>query len=947
MSPLRSSERLLLVRATRALGWALLLCLALVLLRPPQVDRGPVAAPRHESPPSLVADPAPAHERGERVVSDERGAILVLAEVPAKPDPGVTPSPPDAFATAFVARSPADDRVSATADRAPTATVTSPVSVGRDAEPDSLEMGVFELVVERVPERTMIVVLVNERGDVFMPLRELLERVEIPVASTPSGMLLEWPRDVWRTELDLDEGMVRVGDETWGSLEPGSYHVRDGALYLTAPAVESLIGGSVRVLWSDVLIHVAGEDYPVVVRQRRELRRSFFGDRGMPGGTDPFASTPFEARTGGLAGSWGVNAFATEGQPLRGTGRVALGTSLWGGATDVSATASFVEGRPADVGDVMARFSRPVFGSDWLSRFDVGSVSSGGLVPRRLVGGMITNEPYLQPTHFSATAIAPVVPSGWDYEVYQGDHLVGVSDGTGPDDIQAAVRYGHTPVRVKLLGPAGQEVVEDLLFVVNPRQVPAGRLRYEVAAGACRDTGCSSHAAADVRYGVDDRLTLGAGAERLDLGGAGEAGLGYHLSAVARPLTNLSTDVKIRPGSFLQAGAQYRASDGTSATASYLRHGADEIAGGVPSWQGRLSVSGSTWLPGGRRGVSAHLFLRGDDPSRVEAWRAGVSTTVGRSFVTADVESGLQATEMLTLSTYTPLRRGGSVLRDLAINAAFAVSASRAETLETGLSFRPTLASSLQAGIRLRAGEAPRFSLSFTTRASAAFAQARTVASERSSASMSLDGGVALGASEGAAFFNLPGTGQAGVGGRVFLDLNGNGRLDDGEPGAAGVPVTVGGHRQETKSDGSFRSWGLRPYEPALVQVDSLSLDFHLKPAEAEIVVRPSPNRFETVDVPLVRTREVTGRVRGGGSGPVGGVMVEVVDEAGQVIVAGRTFSDGEIYLQRVPVGSYTLRVADSSLRALGASGSEAPVVVPAEGDDVVDAPALDVVFDR
>jgi hypothetical protein len=56
------------------------------------------------------------------------------------------------------------------------------------------------------------------------------------------------------------------------------------------------------------------------------------------------------------------------------------------------------------------------------------------------------------------------------------------------------------------------------------------------------------------------------------------------------------------------------------------------------------------------------------------------------------------------------------------------------------------------------------------------------------------------------------------------------------------------------------------------------------------------------------------------------------------------TFSDGEFYLTRLPAGEYTLTLAASSLRALGAS-TDPPAIrftVPAAaGGEAVDIPPI------
>ncbi len=126
------------------------------------------------------------------------------------------------------------------------------------------------------------------------------------------------------------------------------------------------------------------------------------------------------------------------------------------------------------------------------------------------------------------------------------------------------------------------------------------------------------------------------------------------------------------------------------------------------------------------------------------------------------------------------------------------------------------------------------------------------------------------------------------------------------------------------------------------VAVDSLSVDPSWVPAPREVLLRPSPNLFNEVSLPLRRTREVIGTVELGGDTPhpLAGVAVEIRDESGRLVATERTFSDGVYYFQRIPPGRYTVGVASASLEALGApgtaplrleiaAGTDAPVEVP------------------
>jgi hypothetical protein len=152
---------------------------------------------------------------------------------------------------------------------------------------------------------------------------------------------------------------------------------------------------------------------------------------------------------------------------------------------------------------------------------------------------------------------------------------------------------------------------------------------------------------------------------------------------------------------------------------------------------------------------------------------------------------------------------------------------------------------------------------------------------------------------------------RAGIAGRVFLDQNQNGRYDPGEPPVPGVRVIVGPRPAVSDSQGSFRVWDLIPFEPVDVVVDSLSIDSPLLvPAFARATLVPNPNRFRTLDVPVVAAGVIEGHVwreMGGTREPAGVVGLVLTERRTGTSRRFASFSDGSFYLMGVKAGDYEL----------------------------------------
>lgn len=158
---------------------------------------------------------------------------------------------------------------------------------------------------------------------------------------------------------------------------------------------------------------------------------------------------------------------------------------------------------------------------------------------------------------------------------------------------------------------------------------------------------------------------------------------------------------------------------------------------------------------------------------------------------------------------------------------------------------------------------------------------------------------------------------RSGLSGRVSLDVNANGIRDPGEPALAHARVLVGSLSATTDSSGAYRVWDLVPFEPVMVSLDSLSLDSPLLvPLFARASIVPGPNRFRSLDIPVVEAGVIEGRVLRNDQG-MGGVTLILTDRRMGTRRTLVTFNDGAFYLMGVKPGDYELAVAQTVLDAL------------------------------
>jgi hypothetical protein len=802
------------------------------------------------------------------------------------------------------------------------------------------EEGLFELRLTAVPQSRTVAVLLDAAGEPMVPLLRVLDFLEVPVTREGEALLLEWPPGSWSTRIDRATRTVTSGGTAF-TAPPEGWLARGDEIFVALPVLERIIAGRVRADWENLGLLVTGrDDYPVVRRlQNQERRRPAAGAR-LP--EDAEIAVDYPARSGGATLGWGFTS-SLQNQEVQGSGRAALGTALLGGSLETGGSMRS-EADGARFADPTLRYTRSFPRGRWLRQLEVGDVPGGGPIVRPYLGIAVSNEPLFSPRYFGDALVRPVVPAGWEYEVYQGEHLVGVSTRGADQPVPIPIGYGTTPVRIRMLGPAGQERTEELVYLVPAVQVPAGEVRYALGGGVCRRRDCSATGHVDLGYGVSRSLTVGAGADHTttDTGSVTRP----FASVSFTPTPSMRTELRVRPGT-LAYGAIHR----------HHRLGGWRIAGGWTHEEGgyRLpaptrfaegNASIGTPLPG--RGRVLTVYARGRDSDSLPSarWQVGANSGFRSLHVGVSHEHGQQLRDITSLQLGAPLPRHLlPALRTPQLNGRIDLAGTEVHALSLGASFRPVDRANVTAAVSWHAqGGAPGIALGVVTRTRAAYVQGHTFAEHgRYGGYTSAGGGIAFGTLTDVVTSPFETIGRAGVTGVVFLDDDGDGGWGTREEPARGIPVVVGGERVVTDERGVFRAWGLFPYRVVGLGVDTLNLQVtNLSAAHADHRVRPTPNVYARMDLPLIRTREAIGRVAWEGVPRVtGGITVEAVATSG-VVHRVSTFSDGEYYFPRLPAGSYTLRISASSLQALGARAPEASLVIPGgAGDGPVRAPAL------
>lgn len=795
--------------------------------------------------------------------------------------------------------------------------------------PAGFEQALFEIRIPNVASATELV-LTTPDGDLLLPVIRVIELTGLQLERQNDSLVFSVPEvGGGSAVLDVPGRRLRLRDRTLPLAEK-EVVAAEGQVYLSTARIQDLLRARVDVDWSSLQALVSrNPPFPVEQRMRTAQRRAAAELRAARADGPEGRGVPYPARSGGAVVQWGV---ATSGlDPLEApSGRAEVGLAVLGGDLSLGGSlARSVAGRPLH--ETRWSYRRIFPFSPLLRQVEVGDVLMGGLQLRPARGFTIGNSPLVRDLSFSEVLVRPDVPPGWSFEVYQDGQLLGYAEASERGPVRVPLRYGSTPVQVRMLSPAGEEVTAELLYQVPLSQLAPGRWEYSAGAGRCPRGGCGGFGYVDLKHGATHWLTLGGGVEA-ERDTTGTHFRPYGSVSVAQ-LSGLALQLQAARSAFTRATLMYWTEGAVNGSVTggveYPRFAQPTFAAALtPRWYLEpVVVARRTSGVPRLHGVSLRARAEGPLSGGVDRWRGSLAFDLRRSNLAVEYESGwagVQDAGELTLSgLHVVSSRAPRWLRDQGATAGVSLRRSGVESAQLGATFALAEATRLNvSGVWFSSRAAPALNLSVNRYGGIARTLARITAfPDRVVSTVTADGALTYDRSLGVVPVGFGGTGTAGAKGRVFLDEDGDGRFGPGDRPVPGVEVLVGGRRTATDSAGVYHAWNVTPYERLEVALDTLrGIDPSWTPTRPSTVVRLTPHMYTPVDVPLIETRELSGTLVPHGEVPTaGGVTLEIRELATGTTTSTSTFSDGDFYVSRIRPGEYELRVAESSLRVLSA----------------------------
>jgi len=571
----------------------------------------------------------------------------------------------------------------------------------------------------------------------------------------------------------------------------------------------------------------------------------------------------------------------------------------------------------------------------YFKQVSVGIVNAPGAfsgIPS-LAGIQINNTATRQRRAFGSYLLSELTEPGNVVELYINDVLVNYTkaDASGLFSFEIPLLYGNTNIKFKFYGPWGEERLSEQLINVPFAFLPKNKVDYSVTAGKITDSSQQLFSRVHLNYGLNNRLTIGAGAEYN----------GALFNRTMLPFAQVSARIgnsfivfgEYSPGTLFKGTSSLRLKNKLQLEALFVKYTLGQDAVRTGSLQDRKLLASMPFkikrmIGFSRLTITHSKFFKGE----LKTAELLMSATKGR--INANV------------TTYAAFANRPEILSRIALNI----------PLPFNIRFTPQAQYNYQQkNIVLLKAEAEKrafknmvatvgyeynqligFSgFSVGLRHNFSFAQvgfsARQIANGVNVAQSASGGVVFDNNCRNITLSDRSNLGQGSILVLPFLDYNGNGQRDKNEPEVLNLNVRVDGCKIERiHNKAAIKVGALEAYHKYYLLMDDKNFDnpaYKIKHKVVEITAEP--NTVKRIAIPVLVVGEVAGYVSvktGAATKGLGRVIVHIYDEQKRLVAKTLTEEDGYFsYLGLLP-GTYAVHTDEAQLKKIAMYNSDAPL---------------------
>lgn len=823
----------------------------------------------------------------------------------------------------------------------------SPLSSSAQNEQEYDEISVF-FNVQRFGGIDLTAVIKDET--VFLPVTDVFSFLKIKNNTSPkldsiTGFFINQQSTYL---IDKQHNRITFQGKTF-DINPGDILQTESNIYLKSSYFGQVFGLECAFNFRSLSVTLNTKlELPIIREMRQEQMRSNVNRLKGEVKTDTTINRSYPLFSFGMA-DWSI--ISTQQQHSKSDARInlTLGSVLAGGEANVSLNynknAPFIEKEQF----YLWRFVNN--DNAGLRQMMAGKISSQttASIFNPIVGVQFTNTPTTYRRSFGTYTLSDVTEPGWIVELYVNSVLVDYvkADASGFYKFEVPLVYGNSAVMLRFYGPWGEERTREENISIPFNFLPSKEFEYTVSAGMVEDTLNSRYSRATLNYGLTPRMTIGGGLEYLSSVTTGNTM--PFLNTSLRLASSLLFTGEYTYGVRFKGLASYRLPSNMQLELNYARYQKGQKAIIYNYLEERKAVI-SVPIKGNNFAAFTRLTLNQIVMENLKNTNAelllsgsvyGVSTNFTTYGLFTDpsnpyIYSNLSlAFRFPSKITFTPQIQYEYLLNDF-IATKFNLEKPLFKNGFLNLSYEQNFKSkitSVEMGLRY---DFPFAQTGFSAR------QSNDVTSLVQSARGSLmyDRKTNFWGAN-----NRTSVGKGGITFLPFLDLNCNGKHDEGEPKVSGLNLRVdGGRIVKNDQDTTIRVFDLIPYTSYFVELNKNSFEniaWQIKKLTMKISV--DPNQFKTIEIPVAVVGEASGTVYEKGTSErigKGRILVNFYKNDSILVARIMTEADGYFSFLGLAPGPYTARIDSIQLSKIHMTST--PSIVPVTVKRTKDGDVID-----
>lgn len=565
-----------------------------------------------------------------------------------------------------------------------------------------------------------------------------------------------------------------------------------------------------------------------------------------------------------------------------------------------------------------------------LKQVSVGKINANATssIFASVIGVQFSNSPTVFRRSFGTYTINRYTQPGWMVELYVNSTLINytIADASGFYSFDVPVVYGNTQIQIRYYGPNGEQRIGEANITMPFTFLPVGSLEYNVTAGLVEDSSWSRFSRIQLNYGLIKRVTLGTGVEYLSSITNGKVLMPF-ITTSFRFSRNILFSSEYMHGVKSNITGNYRLPSNLLFEVHYTRY-----------VKGQQAIY-NTYLEERRIAISSPLrFKKISTYSRFSFYQiilpqykyttaellfSGVILGISTNFTTYAL-----FTDKNKAYLYSNLSLGIRIPGRIIFmpQAQYEYNNRRFISIKGEIEKRITTKGSIN-GFYERNFKSNFTSINIGFRYDLPHTQAEVSVRRSTGTPLSLSSSIrgSLVHDSRSGFTSFTKEASVGRGGLIlstFLDLNNNGRRDQGEPRLKGLKfVIAGGFREENKRDTTIIIRNLEAYNSYLLTIDKNSFDeiaWQLKTSTIKIEI--DPNQFRLLEIPVIVSGEVSGTIytqTATGKKTQERILVNIYNNLGVRVVQVLSESDGYYSFLGLVPGSYTIKTDPEQMQHL------------------------------